>query len=172
MSLLAEEIVEEWLNRNGYFTIRGLKVGRHEIDLLAVKITENGLKRRHIEVQASSRPIGYVTKSPGSAESIAKRRSDDELRKHVAGWVRKKFNLPEKQRILQELAPGAWTKELVVHQFKYSEELEMIKRAGVVVHCLSALVADLKRPSTPIKGAAGSHLVELGPLFSEELSSG
>ncbi|HNY42901.1 MAG TPA: hypothetical protein PKJ41_21030, partial [Bryobacteraceae bacterium] len=87
MSLLAEELVEEWLNRNGYFTIRGLMVGRHEIDLLAVKITDKGIERRHIEVQASTKPIGYVTKSPGSAASIAKRRSDDDLRQHVAEWV-------------------------------------------------------------------------------------
>ena len=39
MALLAEEIVEEWLNRQGYFTIRGVKVGVHEIDLLAVRST-------------------------------------------------------------------------------------------------------------------------------------
>jgi len=38
MSLLAEEIVEEWLNRDGYFTIRGIKLGVHEIDLLALKV--------------------------------------------------------------------------------------------------------------------------------------
>jgi hypothetical protein len=37
MALLAEEIVEEWLNRHGYFTICGIKMGVHEIDLLAVK---------------------------------------------------------------------------------------------------------------------------------------
>jgi hypothetical protein len=38
MALLAEEIVEEWLNRNGYFTIRGIKLGVHEIDLLAIAV--------------------------------------------------------------------------------------------------------------------------------------
>ena len=37
MSLLAEEVVEEWLNRNGYFTIRGIKVGVDEIDILAIR---------------------------------------------------------------------------------------------------------------------------------------
>ncbi len=36
MALLAEEVVEEWLNRNGYFTIRGIKVGVDEIDTLAI----------------------------------------------------------------------------------------------------------------------------------------
>ena len=53
MALLAEEIVEEWLNRQGYFTIRGVKVGVHEIDLLAVKWQKDGKAEcRHIEVQA------------------------------------------------------------------------------------------------------------------------
>ena len=42
MALLAEEIVEEWLNRQGYFTIRGIKMVVHEIDLLAVKLRPNG----------------------------------------------------------------------------------------------------------------------------------
>ena len=166
MSLLAEEIVEEWLNRNGYFSIRGLILGRHEIDLLAVKITDKGIERRHIEVQASSRPIGYVTKSPGSAESIAKRRSDDELRKHVAEWVGKKFDLPEKERLRQKLAPGQWTRELVVHNFKYPQEVEMLELEKVKVLYLSELMSDLRRP-TPVKGAAGSDLVELCALSSK-----
>jgi hypothetical protein len=43
MALLAEELVEEWLNRTGYFTIRGLKLGVHEVDLLAVHIVRPGL---------------------------------------------------------------------------------------------------------------------------------
>jgi hypothetical protein len=36
LALFAEALVEEWLNRKGYFTIRGVKVGNSEIDLLAV----------------------------------------------------------------------------------------------------------------------------------------
>ncbi|MDA3926002.1 MAG: hypothetical protein PF904_14995 [Kiritimatiellae bacterium] len=58
MALLAEEVVEEWLNRQGYFTIRGIRLGVHEIDLLAFK---PGLKGkhicRHIEVSVSTNPI-------------------------------------------------------------------------------------------------------------------
>ena len=61
MALLAEEIVEEWLNRQGYFTIRGIKMGVHEIDLLAVKGKPDGTAEcRHLEVQASMRPVGVV----------------------------------------------------------------------------------------------------------------
>ena len=37
MSQLAEEIVEERLNRQGYFTIRRLRLGVDEIDLLAIR---------------------------------------------------------------------------------------------------------------------------------------
>jgi hypothetical protein len=57
MALLAEELVEEWLNRNGYFTIRGIKLGVHEIDLLAIRINSGNIEARHIEVQASVHPI-------------------------------------------------------------------------------------------------------------------
>jgi len=60
MSLLAEVVVEEWLNRRGYFTIRGVKLGNDEIDLLAIRPLSNGnIERRHIEVSASTNPISY-----------------------------------------------------------------------------------------------------------------
>lgn len=35
MALLAEQLVEEWLNRQGYFTIRCIKIGVH-VDLINV----------------------------------------------------------------------------------------------------------------------------------------
>jgi len=85
MALLAEEIVEEWLNRQGYFTIRGIKMGVQEIDLLAVKWRMDGKAEcRHIEVQASMRPVSYISRVPkeeqkaGRAANSAKR-SDEEL---------------------------------------------------------------------------------------------
>jgi hypothetical protein len=34
MALLAESLVEEWLNRSGFFTMRGIKCGVNELDLL------------------------------------------------------------------------------------------------------------------------------------------
>ena len=40
MPLLAEEVVQEWLNRQGFFTIRGIKAGNSEIDLLAVRVVQ------------------------------------------------------------------------------------------------------------------------------------
>ena len=71
MALLAEEVVEEWLNRNGYFTIRGIKVGVDEIDILAIKPTTSGRHEcRHIEVQVSINPISYITKVPASIRKL------------------------------------------------------------------------------------------------------
>ncbi len=39
MSLMGEQLAEEWLNRRGYFTIRGIKIGTGEIDPLSVRHT-------------------------------------------------------------------------------------------------------------------------------------
>jgi hypothetical protein len=64
MSILAEELVEEWLNRDGFFTIRGIKVGVGEMDLLAIKPAGSGLLCRHMEVQDSVNPISYLCGLP------------------------------------------------------------------------------------------------------------
>src|SRR2546427_6444377 len=113
MALLDEELVEEWLNRQGYFTIRGVKLGVHEIDLLAIRPAGVKLECRQIEVQASVRPVSYITKVPravqrqtGRAPGSAKTRGDDELRQGIREWVAKKFDQPDKQRLLRKLAPG------------------------------------------------------------------
>jgi len=91
MALLAEEIVEEWLNRDGWFTIRGIKIGVHEIDILAIKPTTNEIQCRHLEVQASFNAVSYLTpvpkakRQPGQGAGSAKHRSDEELRDSVLG---------------------------------------------------------------------------------------
>jgi hypothetical protein len=74
MALLAEELVEEWLNRRGYFTIRGVKLGVHEIDLLAIRPSASGLECRHLEVQASVRPVSYITRVPKDVQKATGRR--------------------------------------------------------------------------------------------------
>lgn len=51
MALLAESLVEEWLNRDGFFTIRGVKHGVGEMDLLAVRPQPDGrVIGWHVEV--------------------------------------------------------------------------------------------------------------------------
>jgi hypothetical protein len=63
MSLLAESLVEEWLNRNNFFTIRGIKHGVRELDLLGIHRELTGsISGWHVEVQVRFRPIGYIAK--------------------------------------------------------------------------------------------------------------
>ena len=178
MALLAEEIVEEWLNRQGYFTIRGVKIGVHEMDILAVRATPNGLECRQVEVQASIRPVSYLTRVPkavqkqtGRAAGSAKARPEEELRQGVREWIEKKYDLPEKQRIRQRLAAGPWSRELVVHQVKYSKELELITEAGVIVRRLVDVLAELKRGGMLLEAAAGAYLVDLVALTAATMSA-
>jgi hypothetical protein len=123
MALLAEEIVEEWLNRQGYFTIRGIKLGVQEIDLLAVRFTVAGLECRHIEVQASIRPVSYLTKlskdvvkATGRAAGSAKVRLDAELQVGIREWIHKKYDHLLKKKARLALAPGPWSRELIVNE--------------------------------------------------------
>jgi hypothetical protein len=93
MALLAETLVEEWLNRAGFFTMRGVRVGVSEMDLLAVRPGSSGLEARHIEVQVSTNPVAYISpltnaqsKSLGKAKTSAWARPEDVLRDSVAAW--------------------------------------------------------------------------------------
>lgn len=168
MALLAEELVEEWLNRQGYFTIRGTKVGVHEIDLLAIRHTDDGIECRHLEVQASVNPVSYITKVPqevqrdtGRAAGSAKVRDDEELRKGINEWIDKKYDHPKKEKLRSQLAPGIWSRELVVNVVKHQREIELLAAAGINIIKLSTLVNDLKTKNFLLDGASGTHLVGL-----------
>jgi hypothetical protein len=174
VALLAEQLVEEWLNRQGYFTIRGIKVGVHEMDLLAIRTTPNGFECRHVEVQASMRPVSYITRVPlavqkatGRSATSSKTRSDDELREGVREWIAKKFDHEAKQSIRTQLAPGPWSRELVVHKVHHAQELELMAKAGITVHQLARVVGDLKENRLMLAGAAGAHLSDLVALAEE-----
>lgn len=167
MALLAEEIVEEWLNRSGYFTIRGIKVGVHEIDLLAVKPAthSNGaVECRHIEVQASMRPVSYISRVPveiqktGRAANSAKR-SDDELVKGVAEWVHKKFRHPGKVSLMRSLWNRDWSSELVINNVKSEDEVRLIESHGIKITRLPEVIADLASRGT--YSAAGADFLDL-----------
>ena len=176
MALLAEEIVEEWLNRQGYFTIRGVKLGVHEIDLLAVKIGEHGVDCRHIEVTASIRPISYITDVPkaiqketGRKPKSTKQRTTEELRVGIQEWVDKKFNLKSKSQLRKQLYPGDWSFELVVHKIRHPEELELlIQDAGIRIHHLRDIVNELANTNMMIGSASGASLVDLVLLDVDE----
>ena len=172
MSLLAEEVVEEWLNRDGFFTIRGVKVGVYEMDILAIRpLADGGHQCRHVEVQVSINPISYITKvsaaerkRTGIAAHNAKKRELPLLRKGVQEWVDAKFYLPEKVRLRARLCPGDWTKELVIGKVKHEEEVPMLQEAGVTVHRLKDILEEMVGRQHLVRAAAGADLYDLMQL--------
>ena len=169
MALLAEEIVEEWLNRQGFFTIRGIKVGVYEMDILAIKpLSDGGHDRRHIEVQASINQISYISKVPkkiqeakGIGPDNAKHRPPKMLEKGVKEYVEKKFLLAEKDQLRQALCSGDWTFEMVVNDVKHPEELDVFKEHGIQIYRLTDLVAEMSKQKTPVRKASGEDLLQL-----------
>lgn len=168
MALLAEELVEEWLNRQGYFTIRGVKVGVDEIDLLAVKFSESGeVECRHIEVQASMRPIGYISKIPkehleaNQSSTSAKTRTSKILKLSVREWVHKKFTKPKKSKVIGSLFPKKWSSELVVNNVKSEQELNFIEAEGIKLIRLPQVIKQLNENNFKIKSASGADFADL-----------
>jgi hypothetical protein len=167
MSLLAEEIVEEWLNRQGYFTIRGVKLGVHEIDLLAIKSNKDGTADcRHIEVQASMRPMSFVSKVPKAAQKTGRKpnsvkRSGPELIEGVKEWVETKYMRKDKVALMASLWKGTWSTELVVNGVHSEDELRLIQDQGVRILRLPDILNSLANDTFVIKSACGVDLVEL-----------
>jgi Holliday junction resolvase-like predicted endonuclease len=167
MALIAEELVEEWLRRQGYFTIRGIRLGVHEIDLLAVKNQgDRNVECRHIEVQASMRPVSFISKVPkaqqrdGRAANSAKR-STKELATGVEEWVHTKFKRVEKISLMQQLWRSNWSSELVLNVVKSDEEVALIQQHGVRIIWLKDVVSSLSSAKFPLQSASGSDFVDL-----------
>jgi len=173
MSLLAEELVEEWLNRQGYFTIRGARIGVHEMDLLAIKPGRRGHDCRHIEVQASVRPIGYVSavskqdrKRTGRSAGNAARRSPKELRASVSEWIAKKYDLPQKEQLRRALCAGEWSRELVVNVIRHEDEIVELERQHIQVHRLNEILRNLADAPHVLASAVSGDVLDLMTVLS------
>jgi len=168
---LAETLVEEWLNRRGYFTIRGVKEGVSEMDLLAIKPSNGiGVEALHVEVQTSFRPIGYISPltknlaaSTGKARGFTGHRTPEMLKECVSEWVQKKYLNPKKVNRRKALWPGAeWVHILVHGAVKYPEELQEIEQRGVKLVPLERVLEDLCPPQRPpFTASAGGDLADL-----------
>jgi hypothetical protein len=166
MSILAEEIVEEWLNRQGYFTIRGVKLGVDEIDILAIKLVGKEVECRHIEIQASMRPVSYISKVPKELQKKGRaansiKRSPEELRQGVKEWVEKKFGKKKKLELMNKLWPGKWSKELVINVVKSQEEIELFRSHGIDIIHLKDIVKSVANDKGVIESACGADFLDL-----------
>jgi hypothetical protein len=180
VALLAEELVEEWLNRQNFFTIRGVKEGVGEMDLLAIRhVDDGGVEAWHAEVQVGLRPVTYMSNlTPGLARKLNKargssvRRNTAILDECVRAWVTNKFHHPRKVQRRNRFWPGAeWTPVLVHGIFKYPEELRLIGSQGVRLIPLGTVLRDLCGQGCDFVAAAGGDLASLMAFYGQTLGT-
>ena len=180
MALLAEQLVDEWLNRQGFFTVRGVKEGVDEIDLLGVRPsrTSSGtLEAWHVEVQVSFNPNAYISKlSKGQMAELgtnnknsAKVRQTELLERTVEGWVEGKFNKKRKRQMREERWTGLnWQFKLVHARAKYPVELELIAKHCIELIPLQKVLQDLEATAGKMRGYSGTDILEIISYYSGE----
>jgi hypothetical protein len=167
VALLGESLVEEWLNREGFFTIRGVKHGVDEMDLLAVRPQSVGeFVGWHVEVQISFRPIGFIAKLPkigSQSRQSARKRTIQEVEDCARAWVKAKFHATSKAQVREQLWPGvAWAFHFVHAVVRDRHELEVFASEGVILHSFHDILDSLsKRGSHSFSGSAGGDLAEI-----------
>jgi len=112
-----------------------------------------------------------VVKSTGRAAGSAKVRLDTELQAGIREWIHKKYDHPLKKKTRLKLAPGPWSRELIVHEVKFPKELEIIVELGVTVRRLADVLQELKCMPMLLPGAAGAHLLDLIALTAASIKS-
>lgn len=157
MALLDEQLVEEWLNRQNFFTMRGIKSGNDEIDLLAIRPKPEGLECWHVEVQISYRPVNYI-----GGDINARKRTKNELREGVEQWVAKKFTSPKKAKRRNEILPDAKWRYFLVHAvLKDEAELTIMEELGVELIPYKRVLEDLRSEKKSKSSSAASGIVEM-----------
>jgi hypothetical protein len=177
MAILAESLVEEWLNRERFFTVRGVKHGLGEIDLLAIRhelaATVIGW---HVEVQASFRPVRYVAKLTGEmarasnrARTNAGARTPEQVETCARDWVQSKFKADDKAKVRERLWPNVqWSYHLVHAVVRERRELEVFQQEGVTCHPFGDLLEELSnRGDHHFSGSAGGDLAEIITYYSK-----
>ena len=158
MALLDEQLVEEWLNRQQFFTMRGIKCGVDEIDLLAIKHnTQGATVHWHVEVQVSYRPIGYI-----GGDTNARKRTHAEIEHGAKLWVEKKFTSAKKQAKRNEILSNAEWRYVFVHgEVKDTYNLQCIERLGVTLISYRHVLEQLRDGATASSSSVASNIAEM-----------
>lgn len=176
MALLAEQLVDEWLNRQGFFTLRGIRQGVSEIDLLAIRRTSTGLEAWHVEVQVSFRPVSYISRlSPSNqaelgakSKTSAKLRPEHVLKSDIADWVKNKFTSSAKTKMRAKCWGDLSWRQVFVHgNVRERRELELIASHGVELIAFSHVLDRLcQHTAGEISSGAGTDIAEIVRYFA------
>jgi hypothetical protein len=158
MALIDEQLVDEWLNRQNFFTMRGIKSGVDEIDLLAIRHNSDGtVDYWHIEVQVSFRPIGYI-----GGDTSARKRTQQEIRDGVVQWVDKKFRSKRKVDRRNDILPDANWRYLLVHgEVRDAIELEIMKELGIDLVPYKQVLTELCGDKTKTSSSTATSITEI-----------
>lgn len=157
MALIDEQIVEEWLNRERFFTMRGIKCGVDEIDLLAVRLNGDFSEHWHVEVQVSYRPIGYI-----GGDNNARNRTDAEICAGVKQWVEKKFTSDRKIECRNQIQPNAnWRYVLVHGELKELKELKYMEEFGVELISYKSILRGIRDCKNKHSSSVASNIADM-----------
>ncbi|WP_315718799.1 MULTISPECIES: hypothetical protein [unclassified Bradyrhizobium] len=178
MALLAEQLVDEWLNRIGFFTVRGIKSGVNEIDLLGVRPRGHELEGWHVEVQVSFRPVSYIGRLSkedqaelgAKSASSAKRRPQAVIAKGIQQWIEKKFYSIRKQEMREQCWKGMAWKHKFVHGVVLDRiELQMIEQGGIELISFHDVLRSLcEHKPGELFGGAGTDIAEIMRYFAND----
>jgi hypothetical protein len=179
MALLAEQLVDEWMNRQGFFTVRGIKEGVDEIDLLGVRPSSDAKKLEawHVEVQVSFNPNAYISKLSRDEmaqlgvknRNSAKQRPLALLELTAKEWVEGKFHKKRKVQMREQRWSGlSWRLILVHAEARYPIELEIISKLGIQLVPFAKVLNDLQATDGAMRGHSGTDLMEIISYFSSK----
>ena len=134
---VAKQLVEEWFNRQGFFTVRACRKGHGSFGLLGVRSgMDQQIEGVHCEVHIAFRPVAYVSKLTDAdikklgvkegSYNHPKRRPDKMLAANVAAWAAKKFSGAEKTQLRNEVWPDLKNWQMVFVHAKLYEEKELV----------------------------------------------
>ena len=177
MALLAEQLVDEWMNRRGFFTLRGVKEGVSEIDLLGVKMTDGQLEGWHVEVQVSFRPVSFISKLSkesmavlgAKSASSAIARNPAILEASVREWVHKKFDAKQKSLMRERCWKGlTWSRKFVHGAVKDKAELALIGSQDIELIPFERVLEELcGHPAGEMFGGAGTDIAEIIRFYAD-----
>lgn len=168
MARIAETIVEEWLNRRGYFTIRSLKKWPNEIDLLAFHPADR--EALHVEVNVSTSPRGWIGKKNLAGEKLPEGndRVREQIEEGIKNFVSGKYLNPNAVDIRDRLWPGhdSWRFMYVYGKLNHPEELNYLKAEGVECCSVAKIQEELGSDNDlPFKtDSDAAHFVDMSKL--------
>ena len=170
MALIAEELVEEWLNQQKYFTIRNLKSGNNEIDLLGVKLNGKSNKELvHVEVMVPHNPMSWYCRVKHKS---AASRSPEVIKSEVDAWVARKYKSEKKQLMRSNLIPHTnaddW-RMMFVHGILTDQNhkvMEYMKELGINIISIKKIMLELQEnDGNVLTGGNGREISNLISIY-------